>query len=170
MAIAVVRAETFYLPPPARRPEDWSMVPPAERVFRWAERRQQRRLVPPDGYLLGQQAYARINHNRWVCDCACGSAQVVTPADPRMACTECGLGWIRLVFPEDVAAVETSVADELPHERNWWHPDDPSWDRPPPPSEDPVLDSMVAETAAAAGLLAGTPRSSLSPVIEEASR
>ena len=170
MAIAVVRAETFYLPPPARRPEDWSMVPPAERVFRWAERRHQRRIIPPAGFILGQQAYARINHNRWVCDCACGSAQVVTPADPRMACTECGLGWIRLVFPEDVAAVETSVADELPHERNWWHPDDPSWDRPPPPSEDPVLDSMVAETAAAAGLLAGTPRSSLSPVIEEASR
>jgi hypothetical protein len=166
--IPVIRAETFYLPPAARRPEDWSQIPPAQRVFRWAEHRQQRRMTPPDGYILGQQAYARINHNRWVTDCRCGSAQVVTPADPRMACTECGLGWIRLVFPEDVAAVEASVADLLPTERNWWHADDPSWDRPPPPSEDPVLDGMVADAAAAAGLLAGARRPSLSRVIEEA--
>jgi hypothetical protein len=124
--IAVLRAETFYLPPPARRPEDWSQIPPAERVFRWTELRQQRRLVPPEGFIIGQQAYARINHNRWVSDCPCGSAQVVSPKDPRMACTECGLGWIRLLFPEDPEAVEASIADELPHLRNWWADDDPA--------------------------------------------
>ncbi|WP_330349566.1 hypothetical protein [Streptomyces sp. NBC_00582] len=168
MAIAVVRAETFYLPPP-RQPAAWDEVPPAERVFRWAEHRQQRRLVPPVGYLLGQQAYARINHNRWVADCPCGSAQVVTPADPRMACTECGLGWIRLVFPEDPAAAEALIADELPHERNWWHDNDPAWDRPAE-SSDQVLNGMVAETAAAAGLLSASRRPSLAPLIEEASQ
>ncbi|MFJ1808551.1 MULTISPECIES: hypothetical protein [unclassified Streptomyces] len=126
MPIAVVRAETFYLPPPARRPEDWSQIPPAERVFRWAELRQQRRLVPPVGFIIGQQGYARINHNRWVADCPCGSAQVVSPKDPRMACTECGLGWVFLIFPEDADAVEASIADDLPNLRNWWHPDDPT--------------------------------------------
>lgn len=123
--IPVARAETFYLPPPARHPEDWSAIPPAERIFRWAELRQQRRLTPPVGYIIGQQAYARINHNRWVADCPCGSAQVVSPKDPRAACTECGLGWIALVFPDDPDAVEASVADEVPHLRNWWHPEDP---------------------------------------------
>lgn len=133
--IAVVRAETFYTPPPDQPGEDWSLLPPALRVFRWIELRLQRRLVPPDGFLIGQQAYARINHNRWVADCPCGSAQVVTPTDPRMACTECGLGWIRLIFPADPAAAEAEVAGALPHERNWWHPDDPSQS---PPAQDPA--------------------------------
>lgn len=130
MPISVVRAETFYLPPPNQPPTAWDLVPPAERVFRWVELRQQRRLIPPAGFVIGQQIYARINHNRWVADCPCGSAQVVTPADPRLACTECGSGWFALVFPEDAAAAEATVENELPHQRNWWHPDDPAWDRP----------------------------------------
>lgn len=146
MVMAVVRAELFYLPPPGLPPNAWALVPIAERVFEWMEHRQQRRIVRPPGYLLGQQAYARINHNRWVADCPCGSAQIVSPADPRMACPECGAGWVRLVFPADPVAAEASVADELPHERNWWHPDDLSWDRPDE-SADPVLDGMAAETA-----------------------
>lgn len=131
MPIAVIRAESFYLPPPMQPHTVWDPVPPAERVFRWAELRQQRRLVPPTGYVLGHRIFARINHNRWVADCPCGSAQVVTPADPRMACTECLAGWFDLIFPEDPATAEASVANELPHERNWWHPDDDgAWDRP----------------------------------------
>ncbi len=124
--IPVERAETFYRPPDRRPPISWDDVPAAERVFRWAEHRQQRRVVPPEGVIIGQRIYAQINHNRWVANCPCGSAQVVSPADPRTACTECRLGWIVLVFPGDVEAVEASVAHELPHLRNWWHPDDPS--------------------------------------------
>ncbi|MFM9596685.1 hypothetical protein ACKI1O_45855, partial [Streptomyces scabiei] len=118
------------------------LVAPAERVFRWYEERVQRRVRPPDGYVIGQKTYARINHNRWVADCPCGSAQVVTPADPRMACTECGYGWIVLVFPEDVAAVEASVAADLPHLRNWWHPSDPVH-RGAPPSD--AVDPLAEE-------------------------
>ncbi|MGW0647899.1 hypothetical protein ACWD4T_03685 [Streptomyces umbrinus] len=134
MPIPVERAEGYYLPPPGPSvPADaWALVPPAERVWRWVELQQQRRLTPPDGFVIGHRAYARINHNRWVADCPCGSAQVVTPSDPRMACTECGYGWLALVLPEDVEAVEESVADKLPHLRNWWHPDDPNpWGIPP---------------------------------------
>lgn len=146
MAIAVQRAESFYLPPPDQPATAWALVPPAERVFRWAELRQQRRLVAPDGFVIGQQAYARINHGRWVADCPCGSAQVVTPTDPRMACTECGYGWVQLVFPADPAEAEASVDSELPHERNWWHPDDPSWDRPADPAApaDGQLEAILA--------------------------
>lgn len=125
MPIAVVRAETFYLPPP-RHPTAWYQVPPAERVFRWIEHRAQRRVTPPEGFVIGQRQFARINHNRWVADCPCGSAQVVSPDDPRLACTECGYGWVTVVFPQDVPAVEASVADDLPHLRNWNHPDDPA--------------------------------------------
>jgi hypothetical protein len=139
--IAVVRAETFYLPSHPERPDAWQLVPPAERVFRWYEERVHRRVQPPDGYVIGQQTYARINHNRWVADCPCGSAQVVSPADCRMACTECGYGWVQLVFPEDVAAAEASVADELPHLRNWWHPNDPvHWGAPPSDAVDPLTE------------------------------
>ena len=125
MLIPVERAESFYLPPPDQPPNAWALIPAAERVFRWVELRQQRRITPPDGFMIGHRIFARINHNRWVADCPCGSAQVVSPADPRMACTECGAGWFRLVVPDDPAAVEASVGDALPHERNWWHPDDP---------------------------------------------
>lgn len=140
-SIPVVRAETFYLPSQPQRPDAWALVPPAERVIRWYEDRVQRRVRPPDGFVIGQKAFARINHNRWVADCPCGSAQVVTPADPRMACTECGYGWLALTFPEDVAAIEASVADELPHLRNWWHPDDPvSWGHPPSDAVDPLAE------------------------------
>lgn len=154
MPIPIVRAEAFYQPPPNQSADDWTLVPPAERVFRWVELRQQRRLIPPDGYILGHRIYAQINHNRWVADCPCGSAQVVTPADPRMACTECRFGWVQLVFPQDPEAVEEELAELLPHERNWWRPDNDAWNRPaeePAPPEEPVAEVP-------AGLLSGGAR------------
>lgn len=129
--IPVVRAESFYLPPPSLPRTAWDLVPPAERVLRWYEQKQQRRIDPPRGMLLGGRVWARIDHNRWVADCPCRSAQVVTPTDPRYACPECGAGWLTVAFPADVAAAEAAVADDLPSERNWWNPDDPNpWGRP----------------------------------------
>ncbi|MFF5004690.1 hypothetical protein ACFY3G_17890 [Streptomyces phaeochromogenes] len=146
MRFPVERAEGYYLPPPDQPPDVWALVPPAERVFRWVELRQHRRLTPPDGFVIGHPAYARINHNRWISDCPCGSAQVVTPADPRFACTECGYGWLRLVFPEDPAAVEASLAEQLPHLRNWWHPSDPDpWGVPPSDAPDAPAGVPVPE-------------------------
>ncbi|MCZ0996398.1 hypothetical protein O1L44_30090 [Streptomyces noursei] len=82
MSIPVVRAETFYLPSHPQRPDAWALIAPAERVFRWYEDRVQRRVRLPDGFVIGQKAFARINHNRWVADCPCGSAQVVTRLTP----------------------------------------------------------------------------------------
>jgi hypothetical protein len=126
VAIAVVRAESFYLPPPGTDPHAWDDVPPAERVWRWYEARVGRRVIPPEG-TVEDVYWARINQNRWIADCSsCGSAQVVSPADPRYACTECGWGWCALVFPADVAAVEASLAPLKPYLRNWWNPDDPN--------------------------------------------
>ena len=136
MLIPVERAESFYLPPPTIPRDAWAGVPAAELVFRWVSHRMQRTTVPPRGFVIGAIGWARINHNRWVSDCPCGSAQVVSPTDKRMACTECGLGWRTLVFPEDPDAVEESLDPLLPHERNWWHDEDPG--RPaPPPAVDP---------------------------------
>jgi hypothetical protein len=112
--IPVQRTETFYLPPPHLPATAWDQVPPAERVARWYEHRVQRRIRLPVGHLIGQHLYARINAGRWVADCPCASAQVVTPADPRFACVECGYGWAALVFPDDVAEAEQAVASRRP--------------------------------------------------------
>ncbi|WP_030764724.1 hypothetical protein [Streptomyces sp. NRRL F-2664] len=133
----VRRAQHFYTPSPDQRPDAWDLVPPAERAWRWYEQQVQRRVTPPAGMLLGAGIYARINHGRWVADCPCGSAQVVTPDDPRFACPECGYGWARLIFPAQPAAAEEEVSARPPHERNWWHADDETaWDRRRPPVPD----------------------------------
>lgn len=120
----ITRAEDMYLPPPYLAPDTWASVPPALRCVRWYEHRQQRRIQTGDAFVIGQQLYARINHSRWLADCTCGSAQVVTPADPRMWCVECGTGWWQLLFPADVAAVEQSLAELPVIKRNWWAEDD----------------------------------------------
>lgn len=144
MSIPVERAETFYLPPPTMPPDAWDAVPAAERVFLWVSYRINRTTRPPKGFVIGHVIWPRINHNRWLADCACSSAQVVSPSDPRMSCTECGLGWVSLVFPEDPATVEASLAELLPHERNWWHDEDPA--RPEPPVEEPPTEPTPEES------------------------
>lgn len=128
---AVTRAEDFYAPPPTRPADAWRLVPPAERAIRWFEEKAQRRLPVPSGILLGVTVYAQINHGRWVADCPeCGSAQIVSPADPRMFCVECLTGWFRITFPPDAVAAEHAVVDLPVREQNWWHPDDTAWNRP----------------------------------------
>lgn len=125
MPIAVVRAETFYLPPP-REPRDlWAGVPGAELVYRWIEYRMGRRVVLPEE-TVAQTYYARINQNRWLVDCICGSAQVSSPVDQRAGCTECGWGWATVIYPDDVAAVEASLMALPTYLRNWWHENDPA--------------------------------------------
>ncbi|MFI8531808.1 hypothetical protein ACIGMX_16400 [Streptomyces aquilus] len=132
MPIAVLRAETVYLPPPSQPADLWAGVPAAELVWRWIELRMGRRVTPPEE-TVDETYYARINQNRWIADCtSCGSAAAVSPADPRYACTECQWGWCAMIFPDDVAAVEAALMPLKPGLRNWWHPDDPANpDRPP---------------------------------------
>lgn len=120
----ITRAEEFYRPPTYLPADRWDSEPPAVRVVRWWEEKHQRRVTIGDGIILGQSLTARINHGRWVADCPCQSAQIVTPADPRMWCVECGTGWWQVVFPADVDAVEQLLADLPTAERNWWAPDD----------------------------------------------
>jgi ribosomal protein S27AE len=137
--IAVVRAETFYTPPPGQPPDLWAAVPAAELVWRWYELRMGRRVTPPAD-TVGEVYFARINQNRWITECSsCGSAAVISPADPRYACTECGWGWCAITFPADVAAVETSLMGLKPALRNWWNDADPNNPNPPagPPIPDP---------------------------------
>lgn len=121
--MSIIRAETFYLPPPHLPSDAWAGEPPAMLVVRWYEEMMKRRISVGEGLLL-ETVYARINHGRWVADCTCGSAQFVSPADPRMWCVECGTGWWQITFPPDYVAVEEAL-DGLPRaEQNWWADED----------------------------------------------
>jgi hypothetical protein len=130
MPIAVVRAETYYLPPYPLPPDAWLNVPPAELAYRWIEFRTGRRVPLPDDVLGGvPPVYARINQNRWCADCVCASAAAISPTDPRWGCTECGYGWVPIIVPteEEIAEIEAELLKiPQPHLRNWWHPDDPN--------------------------------------------
>lgn len=130
MPIKVVRAETYYVPPPRLPRDAWAEVPPAELVFVWMETRTGRRIPLPEGTLDEEPpVYARVNQNRWLADCVCGSAAIISPDDPRWACTECGYGWVAMVVPTpvEVAAIETELMTiSQPHLRNWWNPEDPN--------------------------------------------
>jgi hypothetical protein len=151
MPIAVVRAETYYMPGRPLPPDAWADVPPAELVYHWIEYRMGRRVPLPEGTLDGvPPVYARVDGNRWLAECACGSAAVVSPTDPRWGCTECGYGWVAMVVPtaEEVAAIEAMLAQiPRPHLRMWWNPDDPhpnNPNRPPAPQiEEPPAEELT---------------------------
>lgn len=143
--IPVVRAEAVYTPPAPEPVNAWSGMPAAELVYLYLETRTQRRIERPTED-TGDSYFARINQNRWIADCSCGSAQVVSPADPRYGCVECGWGWCALVFPDDVAAVEAQMLLEpKPAYRNWWHPSDPLNPVQPEPDPEPTPDPEVPQ-------------------------
>lgn len=142
MPIAVVRAETYYLPPSPLPRDAWANVPPAELVFTWIEYRMSRRVQLPEGTLADMPpVYARVDANRWLAECVCGSAAVVSPADPRWGCTECGYGWAAMNVPtaQEVAAIEAELLKEpKPHLRFWWNPADPNPNNPSRPADAPI--------------------------------
>jgi hypothetical protein len=139
MPIAVVRAETYYLPPRPLPTDAWKDVPPAELAYHWVEFRTGRRVPLPDGFVENAPpVFARVNQNRWCADCVCGSAAAISPQDPRWGCTECGYGWAPIIVPtkEEAAAIEAELLTiPQPHLRNWWNPDDPSNPYRPPEEE-----------------------------------
>lgn len=151
MSIPVVRAETYYLPPPPRRGQpvaDWSQVPGAELVYLWLNYRMGRRTpVPTEAVPDAPPVYARINQNRWIGDCAaCGSAAIVSVTDLRFGCAECLRDWVPLIAPDDVDAVEAELL-LIPQTylRNWWHVDDPANPTQPPGDPGPPIEGAPAK-------------------------
>jgi hypothetical protein len=138
--IAVVRAENYYVPPRPMPADAWADTPPAELVYVWTEYRLSRRVPLPDGVLEGEPAlYARVDANRWLVQCVCGSADIISPADPRWGCVTCGYGWVSIIVPSpsEVATIEAALLTQpRPAKRFWWNPDDP--ENPDRPTEAPI--------------------------------
>lgn len=128
----VLRAETFYLPPPTMDADAWDALPAADRALRWFEIHAQRRVPPIPRTVTAGALYARIDAGRWVAECACRSANVVSPTDPWMLCTVCLDAWHPLVFPADVPAAEATVTGLPAREQFWYNPADPGWHPAPP--------------------------------------
>jgi len=70
---------------------------------------------------------AYINHGRWVANCECGGAEVVSPSDPIFMCLSCfnaaDKGELRKVeFPKDRKLIEAVLLNRKePGSRNWEH-------------------------------------------------
>lgn len=146
VAVPVVRAEAYYLPPAPRRgqdPEDWSTIPGAELVYHWLNYRLSRRMPIPTEFVPdGAPVYARINQNRWMSDCPiCGNACIISLSDARFGCTECPRDWVPLILPADPVAVETEMLlTPQTYLRNWWHPEDPNNPVQPPGAPGPPVE------------------------------
>jgi hypothetical protein len=65
---------------------------------------------------------ARIEHNRWLIDCACGSGIAVHPewAEARCLGIGCGRVYTNVVVPADRHVIEQLLAARTQHQnRNW---------------------------------------------------
>ncbi|WP_055526003.1 hypothetical protein [Streptomyces graminilatus] len=123
----VLRAETFYLPPPTMPADAWDRLPAGERALRWTEVHAQRRLPDIPREETAEPLYARVDAGRWLAECGCGCAHVVSPTDPHMLCTVCLDGWHPVTFPPDPAAVEEEVVHQPRRHQFWYHPCDVRW-------------------------------------------
>lgn len=77
------------------------------------------------GQPTGKPVYARVEANRWIADCECRGAEVVTPADPAFFCLSCLNEGNRnrprpVIFPDDKEDVEDALlARPEPETRNY---------------------------------------------------
>ncbi|MFZ3558170.1 hypothetical protein [Streptomyces sp. BH055] len=145
-ADAIVQAETYYLPPTPRRGQtvqDWSQVPGAELVYKWVDYRMGWRVpVPAQAVPDDPGLYARIDDGRWVAECQCGAAWIVSVLDPRFGCAQCRRDWVPLIVPDDIPAAE---AEALSLDRRFWfHPADPRNPAPPEPEPEPAPEEPEA--------------------------
>lgn len=65
----------------------------------------------------GDTVHAYVNHDRWVADCACNGAELVTPGH-KMLCGSCGAE-SEVVFPDAPAEIEALLEKRPTLNRNW---------------------------------------------------
>jgi hypothetical protein len=83
--------------------------------------------VPPSDLARDAAVVAFVNDGRWLAECPCGAAQLVSQSDRRYFCVDCmnqyaGGRWVRVAWPDDVTveAIEALlVRRPFPDTRNW---------------------------------------------------
>jgi len=79
--------------------------------------------APTEDNIFGEVS-ARINHGRWIADCAgCNSALVVDLGQPVFMCVECGNAandrkWLKVTVPRNRKAIETELLKRPMNGRN----------------------------------------------------
>lgn len=71
-------------------------------------------------HLVSSPVYARVDHGRWLFDCACNAGVAADPGWPDARCLDCGTIYERVVFPVNRDAIEAVLLlrPSLEH-RNW---------------------------------------------------
>jgi len=83
-----------------------------------------RRQLPQGGIDDGKPVKARVNHGRWIVDCACGGAELAFDEGLFM-CQACMNGghkhkYRHLVFPKNRPLIEAALIQRPEPNRNWW--------------------------------------------------
>ena len=68
----------------------------------------------------GDTVYARLNHDRWLADCPCNGAELVTPGHT-MLCGSCGAEH-QVVFPDNPEDLEAVLAERDDTTKRNWNP------------------------------------------------
>lgn len=94
------------------RHEDWQPESLVEFIARRYMNHGFGRLPPIDADHIQGTVRARISAGRWIADCSCNSAMIVSTETPYFICPECGNAhndgrWRRVIFPSNRAAIET---------------------------------------------------------------
>lgn len=76
-----------------------------------------RGMTPRDG---AGSVFAYVNHGRWVADCPCGGAELVTETRP-LLCGSCGMVR-RVVWPPDAEDIENLLAVRVDEKTQNWNP------------------------------------------------
>jgi hypothetical protein len=67
--------------------------------------------LPDDNIFVGS-VKAEVSAGLWIARCPspfCSGAVAVTSLDPVTCCTDCGFGWLHVIFPENKAAISKEL-------------------------------------------------------------
>lgn len=69
----------------------------------------------------GRQAIARVNHGRWIADCAwCNGGMLTRPSWGVAYCAECGARYEAVVFPSEHAKIEAVLLRRVRRDQQNW--------------------------------------------------
>ncbi len=122
--------------------EHWQMLP--LRDFLAQQSIVNGTLPPPPISEINGEVNARVNQGRWIADCPCGGAAVVSSKQPFFYCPYCGNAgngrkWLQVAFPQEKAEIEAELLKRPAF--NGFHAKTRNW-------EGETMDTLKAESLA----------------------